>query len=301
MNLHLESEAFRELVLSTADAFNIDSEIVEKDYYVSLVLKKLNEEIEGLVFRGGTSLSKCFAAINRFSEDIDLTLLTDSGKASTGLKRKLKSAVIQAFQHMDAKHLNPEEVNTRMDYNKYSASYLSMGSNNGTLLVETCLSMRTYPYEIMPVNNYIHNFLQAEAEDSLITRYDLQPFDMKVQSLNRTFVDKVFAICDYYLDQVDKGQSRHIYDLHMLDQHVRLDDALRLLIEQVREDRRISPTHRPSAESDISVSRTLADIMESDFFMRDYNEVTTLLLFEPIPYSLSITQLQKIIDSGCFE
>lgn len=49
----------------------------------------------------------------------------------------------------------------------------------------------------MPVHNYIGDLLEIpnpEAEKE----YGLEPFEMKIQSIERTFVDKVFAVCDYY-------------------------------------------------------------------------------------------------------
>ena len=50
--------------------------MLEKDFWVSWVLAVLFESRFGdfLVFKGGTSLSKVFAVIDRFSEDIDLSL-----------------------------------------------------------------------------------------------------------------------------------------------------------------------------------------------------------------------------------
>lgn len=46
--------------------FDIDPALVEKDYFVTLFLRKAVERIPGLVFKGGTSLSKCFSFIDRF-------------------------------------------------------------------------------------------------------------------------------------------------------------------------------------------------------------------------------------------
>ena len=46
----------------------------QKDYYVTVLLKLLAEKIPFIVFKGGTSLSKCHKVIRRFSEDIDLTI-----------------------------------------------------------------------------------------------------------------------------------------------------------------------------------------------------------------------------------
>lgn len=55
---------------------NISSVIMEKDFFVCWLLSILFESqfADNLVFKGGTSLSKIFGAINRFSEDIDLSL-----------------------------------------------------------------------------------------------------------------------------------------------------------------------------------------------------------------------------------
>lgn len=56
---------------------NIPPYIVEKDYWLSLILNYLfnfSKWKQNIVFKGGTSLSKCFGIIKRFSEDIDLIL-----------------------------------------------------------------------------------------------------------------------------------------------------------------------------------------------------------------------------------
>ncbi|MFK5968991.1 MAG: nucleotidyl transferase AbiEii/AbiGii toxin family protein, partial [Candidatus Marithrix sp.] len=62
----------------TAERLGIDRTIVEKDFWVCLILQQLfslPEEIcSELTFKGGTSLSKGYKAINRFSEDIDISL-----------------------------------------------------------------------------------------------------------------------------------------------------------------------------------------------------------------------------------
>ena len=67
------ADAFAE----TADRKRLAEAIVEKDFWVCWTLKQLFsiEALAGrLLFKGGTSLSKIFHAINRFSEDIDLAV-----------------------------------------------------------------------------------------------------------------------------------------------------------------------------------------------------------------------------------
>jgi len=69
MLLHKDKDAFQELVIATASDLGLENFQVEKDYYVSLFLKELakRESNISIVFKGGTSLSKCYSIIDRFS------------------------------------------------------------------------------------------------------------------------------------------------------------------------------------------------------------------------------------------
>ncbi len=74
---NLPAHQRRELFQATATTLGFSPAIVEKDFWVCWVLKQLftDQRLKTrLVFKGGTSLSKVFALINRFSEDIDLVL-----------------------------------------------------------------------------------------------------------------------------------------------------------------------------------------------------------------------------------
>lgn len=88
MNLHKNKEEFNELINIVSDYYKIEPPIVEKDYFVTLFLKKLSSSVSSLLFKGGTSLSKCYKIINRFSEDIDLTLERDH--QTQGQKKRLE-------------------------------------------------------------------------------------------------------------------------------------------------------------------------------------------------------------------
>jgi predicted nucleotidyltransferase component of viral defense system len=71
----------RDLFRESASRLGMNPAIVEKDFWVCWILKLLFEEPalkNQMVFKGGTSLSKVFGLIERFSEDIDL------GKGCTG-------------------------------------------------------------------------------------------------------------------------------------------------------------------------------------------------------------------------
>ncbi len=68
-------------------------------------------------------------------------------------------------------------------------------------------------------------------DEEAIEKYEMRPFD-------RTLIDKVFATCDYAVSNNTTGYSRHIYDLYRLLDIVVLDEKLKLLVTEVREDRK---------------------------------------------------------------
>lgn len=72
--LHSDREQFRDAVNLTYEYTGIMVQAIEKDYYVTMLLQLLAQKIPHIVFKGGTSLSKCHKVIRRFSEDIDITI-----------------------------------------------------------------------------------------------------------------------------------------------------------------------------------------------------------------------------------
>ncbi|MXY90081.1 MAG: nucleotidyl transferase AbiEii/AbiGii toxin family protein [Gammaproteobacteria bacterium] len=106
----IRAEVFRE----TAARMSILPAIVEKDFWVCWALKRvfsLDNSIPGLIFKGGTSLSKAYGAIRRFSEDIDLSMnrndlgfaggrdpaATLSNRARKALLSELQAATVEAI------------------------------------------------------------------------------------------------------------------------------------------------------------------------------------------------------------
>lgn len=78
MKLHNYPSDFRDLVTIVANQMHLPEPAVKRDYYIVYMLKHLadSEYADQCVFKGGTSLSKCYpGSIERFSEDIDLTFL----------------------------------------------------------------------------------------------------------------------------------------------------------------------------------------------------------------------------------
>lgn len=299
--LHNDRERFREAIDLTAYQTGISPEAIEKDYYVTLILRLLADKLSFIVFKGGTSLSKCFQLIKRFSEDIDITIDTS---LSQGQKKKLKKAIQDTAEELGLKILNLSDTRSRRSYNRYVLGYettlpLPEVFLQPSVLVETSFTAVSFPTVVLPVHNLIGDMMAAEAPH-LITGYQLDPFEMKVQNLNRTFIDKVFAICDYYLLGREKKHSRHIYDLYKLLPMVSADESLRFLIPEVRKARS-GASVCPSAHDGCSIPWLLQKIIDDCVYKDDYETLTKQLLEEDIPYNAAITALSDIIDMHIFE
>lgn len=301
MILHNDIENFDMAIRAASRYFAVSPAIIEKDYYVTLVLRELTRRVPSLIFKGGTSLSKCYKIIDRFSEDIDITL--DKDHLTQGNRRDLKYAVVDICKDLGLNLLNIDETRSRRDYNCYKIDYSAkhgLTELNPQLLVETVFIVRSFPCETRKATSMIYDYLKDTENDEAIERYNLEPFEIRTQSLDRTLVDKVFAICDYMLDGRTERQSRHIYDLSRLLSAVELDEELKKLVGEVREDRK-SGAKCYSAQDGVSVPRLLRQIIDTEFFKKDYINSTEKLLSKPISYSDSIAALEAIIASGVFE
>lgn len=301
MVLHNDKENFDIAIKAASRHFNVSPAIIEKDYYVTLVLSELAKQVPDLLFKGGTSLSKCHKIIDRFSEDIDITL--DSNHQSQGKRKNLKYTIIEICSTLGLNLLNESETRSRRDYNCYKIDYSashSLPGLNPQLLVETVFIVKAFPDEIKQASSMIYDYLKAIGNEDAITQYQLQPFDIRVQTLNRTFVDKVFAICDYMLDSKTERQSRHIYDLSRLLTLVDLDDSLKTLIKEVREERK-SGAKCYSAQDGVSITLLLQKMIDTEFFKKDYEDSTVKLLSKPVSYEEASAALKTIIESRVFD
>ncbi|MBR4474069.1 MAG: nucleotidyl transferase AbiEii/AbiGii toxin family protein [Oscillospiraceae bacterium] len=300
--LHDNKEEFRNAVLYAADQNRLTPDAVEKDYYVTLILKGLKERLPFIVFKGGTSLSKCHKVINRFSEDIDVTIDT---KLSQGQMGKVKDAVKAVAEELGITIPNIEETRSRRSYNKYLMAYETITEKlnvdlQPTVILETSFAEVSFPTVILPVHSYVGDIIQTEALE-MVEAYGLLPFEMKVQGIDRTMVDKVFAICDYHMKGDVHRHSRHIYDIYKLLPFVPMNDNLRKLIKEVREVRAKNVSICHSAQPGVDVPGILKDIINDDVYRADYESVTSRILEEQILYETAIEAVRKIAESGLFK
>lgn len=300
--LHNDRELFEQLILRTSESLGIKAEIIEKDYYVTLFLKELVSVSPDIIFKGGTSLSKCYHLIDRFSEDIDLNIETET-KPSESRRKHLKGSIVSVIDKLGFTLTNPENVRSRMDYNRYIIDYPSvLGASylKEMLIVETAVYQRAYPTVRKTAGSLIYDFLSANGFDDFIEQYSLEPFELNVQSAERTMIDKLYALADYYLSGTTAEHSRHIYDIYKLLSVVAIDDDLKALAVSVADERR--PHSRSlSVQDGTDIKAVLREIVEKNIYESDYKTITESLLFEPVPYETAVEALNTVLESGLFD
>lgn len=289
MYLHKENrELFRDVILLTSQKLEVSEDIVEKDYYVTSILKKLSEIDYPIVFKGGTSLSKAFNVIDRFSEDIDITFTEHLGEAR---RKKLKYNIIKPIaDDLELNIRNFNSVESDKNLNHYDFYYESVVGDRVLnaiphyVKLETSLMSYAFPTEKRNLENYIFKAL-GKTENELIAAYDLGTFQMRVQSLNRTLIDKIFAVCDYYLQGKAHRNARHLYDIYKLSKYVRIDKDFLELVGAVRNHRIEMGTNiAPSAPLEVNIPELVEKICDDDFYKIDYKETTLKLISDNLSY-----------------
>lgn len=303
MFLNNDKKLFREVIFSTAEELGMAVPIVEKDYYVTMILKELSKKYPECVFKGGTSLSKCHHVIERFSEDIDIAF---SNNLTQGMRKRLKHDTIAGISKTLLMPISDwENTRSRRDYNCYTFSYEPLDGYVAEerliqgVKMEVSLASLSFPTVELLVDSYVYQFLEKENVD-VIAKFGLQPFKMNVQGIDRTLADKVFAICDYYLQGKTKRYSRHIYDIYMLLPKVDMNEEFKELVCEVRKLRAIKNIC-PSAAKGVNIPKLLIEIIEKDFFKDDYSEITTYFQRYPIDYEVAIEAIKIIAESGIFD
>ena len=169
MYLHENNkELFKDLISITSERMHIREEIIEKDYYVTMILRLLANISDKIVFKGGTSLSKAFEIIDRFSEDVDITFTEHIGDSR---RKRLKYEILKPIEEklkMDIK--NWAYIESNKNYNHYDYYYNSvldnsMGGLTPYIKLETAFMSYSFPTEEKFISNYIYKVFAVDEPD----------------------------------------------------------------------------------------------------------------------------------------
>jgi Nucleotidyl transferase AbiEii toxin, Type IV TA system len=240
-----EHDDYDQFVIAAAERFNIAEPFIEKDYHLTEALRVVAAtHPKRIIFKGGTSLSKRWKLIRRFSEDIDLYVRpTSPPQAPGGVDRDLralKRAVEQGVPSLTHTDTRVSRGRSRLDVFSYDARFQPPAGLPATIQLEPGVQGGDLPSQIMSVHSYIAQTLDETGIN--LNADDVAAFEIHVLHFSRTFIEKLFAVhglvARLQRDGTPLGRdARHYYDLHALAAH---PEVLRLLEsdegDAIRED-----------------------------------------------------------------
>ena len=214
------SPDFRDAVLEAAARLGIAERQVEKDYWVTATLRVLAERFDGqFLFNGGTSLSKAYQLVERFSEDIDLLLVSDEGPATEELLDERAAVVGGVCGSVATIDDRTEGFARRMlfPYPELPNTPKAPGMRR-QIVVEPGVRGGPRPSERRTIEPLMALALGKDAVYD-----DLAAFEIDVLHPARTMVEKLFAV-DSMGQRLARNPelrlpdtaARHFYDLYFL-------------------------------------------------------------------------------------
>ncbi|MDR0303669.1 MAG: nucleotidyl transferase AbiEii/AbiGii toxin family protein [Chitinispirillales bacterium] len=221
--------------------YNLSTVAIEKDWWISTVLRALFAlpYAENLSFKGGTSLSKCYNLIERFSEDIDIAVYReflgfDGTLSKTQINDKLRRAacsfVREKLQFDIAKELENQGIN---------ADLFSVNVNITPITTTDPEIIEVHYKSLFPESNYIKPIVKLEISgrsmNEPLQKIALQsfidetysdkvfaetPFEVNAVVPERTFLEKICLLHEEFAKPQKfmrtERMSRHLYDLERM-------------------------------------------------------------------------------------
>jgi hypothetical protein len=213
---------FTDLIRATASALGIPAPIVEKEYYLTRALFFLSRDHAGrFLLKGGTSLTKGWDLLDRFSEDLDLLLKVEFegreiSKGERERRMKAMCATISgapAFFAVEGRYPVETGVHRTAEFS-YPGSVEDFGGLSKAIRLELGTRGGANPSAIRTVLSMVARHAASHSLSHLAE--DLQAFDVEMLDVKRTFVEKLFTIHSAYEQDRAANKTRHYYDLSRL-------------------------------------------------------------------------------------
>ena len=225
MRLHEDADAFRTLLLDVSEKQNIRADILEKDYYVVLMLRELAEMQKTLpaYFKGGTALYKALHCIRRFSEDIDITVCIDDCATENARKKRVKDAA-RNYTSLPPLDDPGNRTGNRSVTRVYAYDSLFQEAEDplqrfGRVKIEATSFTKSEPHDHMEIAPALYDLADDEQKMILRETFATDPFRIAAIRPERMFMDKIFAAEYYYSIPSERKYTeaaKHLYDLTVM-------------------------------------------------------------------------------------
>lgn len=234
MNLHLDKKLFKDFIDNLNVKTGISTDIIEKDYYVCAVLQKLSQKQSELqaYFKGGTAIYKILDTMNRFSEDIDLTVKIIKNQSNTKNYNRLKNSALN--YKIEGLMLSKKDcidkkgsITGIYKYNSICEPTANPLHREGIIQVEATSFTVSEPYQKYLIEPLIYKLSNQYEKGILEKQFNISSFFINIIKIERMFIDKIFAAEFYYIRNMLHDTSKHLYDICVLLQNETIKKLLR--------------------------------------------------------------------------
>lgn len=228
MKLHENKEQLADAIRITSAELGIPQKFVEKDYWICQILQRLSRmpQAERTVWKGGTSLTKGYGIIQRFSSDVDLAIIGEGLSNNQQKKLVLHLGKDTTIDLEETEEFGESIKNSR--FRKTYHSYPSVIDRTDTsldflgnyVIVEINTYGNPYPFVRQFVKPFITEMMEKRQLEDLIAQLDMAPFELNVLDKRRTMCEKVVSLLRFSFEEDPvaglTSKVRHFYDLHFL-------------------------------------------------------------------------------------
>lgn len=291
MNLHLDRDAFETLLLDVQERTGVRADILEKDYYVTLMLKELAENQSALraYFKGGTALYKALGSIRRFSEDIDLTVEIHDDISKTHAAKRLKSSAkgYACLERLDEECEDRKGSITAVY--KYEPIIEVDESDSlqrfGRVKIEATSFTVSEPTDLMRISPIIYGLGSEEQKEILENTFRVASFEIGTIKLERIFVDKLFASEFYFARNMFFDVAKHVYDITVLFENERIKKMLedKIAFEKIIQYKRREELARAGGvPEDVPMHKFfyMEALFNSTDFLNEFDHMQAIYIFD---------------------
>ena len=305
MLFHLKEKDFKKFIEDMSIKTNIAVDIIEKDYYVCLVLKELAKKQDYLkaYFKGGTAVYKILDTMNRFSEDIDLTVKVLPEESNTRNKKRLKESAL-GYEIEGLELIKDECIDNKGSVTgvyQYTSVYEDSEiplQRAGKIQVESTSFTVSEPTEKYYIEPLIYKLANDKEKKILEEQFDITEIEIEIIKLERMFIDKIFATEFYYIRNMYMDTAKHLYDISVLFNNNKIQkllnnkDELNKLIQYKRQEEnvRIGGIDEKTVIKDFSYFK----LEFSDVLIREFENMQNKYVLND-KYKFSIDQVKKVL------
>ncbi len=169
--IHKDKDNFSKIVDRVASQTGFYAPIIEKDYYLTLILSQINKLSENLFFKGGTCLNKIYYSYYRLSEDLDFSMGLPGNITTRGIRQKCMQPVknsIESFAKQFGMHIEDIDSAGRNTSKQYIYSFIynsAIVPTEQTIKIE--IDLRFNPIDKTETHYIQHKFLHAFTDEPL--------------------------------------------------------------------------------------------------------------------------------------